>query len=64
MPFIYHINGKMYQIDVDFASISDWINWGVTAVDGMKVKIKQQDLAQLDEKLKGELLNAIEKILN
>ena len=54
----------MYQIDVDFASISDWINWGVTAVDGMKVKIKQQDLAQLDEKLKGELLNAIEKILN
>lgn len=57
------INGKLYQIDVDFASISDWINWEVTAVNGLKVKLKQRDLAQLDEKLKGKLLNAIETVL-
>lgn len=57
------INGKLYNIEVDFASISAWINWEVTSVDGKNVRLKQEDLAQLDKKLTDILLEVIDNVL-
>lgn len=57
------INGKLYEIEVDFASISDWINNKVKSVNGRKVKLKQEDLSKLEKKLIDALLGAIENVL-
>lgn len=57
------INGKLYNIEVDFAPISAWINWEVTTVDGKSVRLKQEDLAQFDKKLTDILLEVIDNVL-
>lgn len=57
------INGRLYNIEVDFASINDWINGKVRAVNGKSVKLKQEDLAKLNRQVIDILLDTIDGVL-
>ena len=57
------INGKLYNIEVDFASINDWVNGKVRAVNGKRVELKQEDLAKLVEQVIDILLDTIDSVL-
>ena len=57
------INGRLYNIEVDFASINDWVNGKVRAVNGKSVSLKQEDLAKLVEQVIDILLDTIDSVL-
>lgn len=58
------IDGKLYQVEVNFAPISDWINGKIVRTcDNQRVSLKQPKIAQLVENLKCILLKAIENVL-
>lgn len=57
------INGKEYDVEVQPVSVRDWINFRAKSVDGRLALLKQEELADLCEKLTKILLETIDDVL-
>lgn len=57
------IDGKVRKVEVELASISDWLNDKVFSVDGYNCHIKQKYLANVDRQLTDILLESIDSVL-
>lgn len=57
------INGSKLKVEVDFTSISEWINGRAVTLDGYRASISQKQLAKVLKGIQSIILEVIDEIL-